>query len=49
MNQSFFKELPNVRVHTIQNGIDVNVFKPSFYTTVNLLKKQLNISDKKSC
>lgn len=47
VSQSFFKELPNVKIHTIHNGIDVNMFKPSFPATVNSLKEQLNISGKK--
>lgn len=47
VRNSFFKDVPGIRIETIHNGIDLNIFKPSERQDIINLKKKLNISTKK--
>lgn len=39
VESSFFKNCSNVKVRTIHNGVDINLFKPDLINTINSRKK----------
>lgn len=39
VNHSFFKNCSNVKVRTIHNGVDINLFQPELINTINSRKK----------
>ena len=47
VNESFFKDCPNIRIQTIYNGVDIDVFKPESFVVIKSLKERLGISEKK--
>ncbi len=47
VKQSFYKDYSNVVIHTIHNGININIFKPAPFLTVQLLKEKLGVLGKK--
>ena len=42
VKQSFYKDYSNVVIHTIHNGININIFKPAPFLTIQLLKEKLD-------